>query len=257
MVIHILGAISGSTPLEGYHHTSIAIETKDSLYWFDAGECCGHTASISGVDLLKTKAIFISHAHMDHIGGLGNLLWYIRKFDYVLKHPVPEDRVIKIFTPSRRTVECTMGILGETEANLKPDYKEEINDVTDGMIFKDDEITVTAIHTNHLPQKNGKWQSYAYRINCEGKTVVFTGDMWLDDLERILPEHTDLLLAETGHHQVEDVPGFLGVSGKSVEKLVYMHIRRDYLLQRELYEKRAEIAFPGSTLAYDGMKIEL
>ena len=81
--VHILGSCSGTEPYEGRHHTSVALETEKGLYWLDAGECCSYTAYLMGLDLLKTKGIFISHCHMDHVGGLGKLLWDIRKLTVV------------------------------------------------------------------------------------------------------------------------------------------------------------------------------
>ena len=75
MKLYVFGSCSGTEPMEGRHHTSVAFEINDRFYWFDAGENCSYTAHLMGVDLLKISDIFISHTHMDHIGGLANLLW--------------------------------------------------------------------------------------------------------------------------------------------------------------------------------------
>ena len=96
--IHILGSCSGTEPYENRHHTSVALETAKGLYWLDAGECCSYTAYLMGIDLLKTRGIFISHCHMDHIGGLGNLLWNIRKLTVVEKRKTLAEK-ISVFVP--------------------------------------------------------------------------------------------------------------------------------------------------------------
>lgn len=57
--VHILGSCSGTEPYEGRHHTSAAVETEKGLYWLDAGECCSYAAHLMGIDLLKTRGIFL------------------------------------------------------------------------------------------------------------------------------------------------------------------------------------------------------
>ena len=95
MKLYTFGCCAGTEPMENLHHTALAFEVGDTLYWFDAGESCSRTAHLMGIDLLKIKSIFISHTHMDHIGGLGNLLWNMRKakktFEHERKHIEDDD----------------------------------------------------------------------------------------------------------------------------------------------------------------------
>ena len=79
MKFHFLGTGAGTEPLYGVYHQSLALEINKNIYFFDCGEGCSRRAHLKGLDILKTKAVFVSHTHMDHVGGLGNLLWNMRK----------------------------------------------------------------------------------------------------------------------------------------------------------------------------------
>ena len=88
--LKILGSCSGTEPMPERHHTSIVLTVNDRNYFFDAGENCSYSSHLSGVDLTKTRAVFISHTHFDHIGGLMGLFWVIRKVSGFYKRPVNE-----------------------------------------------------------------------------------------------------------------------------------------------------------------------
>lgn len=223
MKLHTLGTSSGTQPYKGFRHTSLAVETEKGLYFFDVGESCAYTAHLCGIDLLKTKAIFITHPHMDHVGGLGNLLWYIRKVGIVRKASLTEKDNIDIFTPCTDTVDGFMMVLKNTENDFKIDHTHTVHKVKDGLIFDNGDIKVTAVHTHHMPKKNGEYMSYSFKIECEEKTVVYSGDMRLEDIKDILPEKVDAFLVETGHHKIEDIFSELEKTKKKVEKLFFVH----------------------------------
>ena len=259
MKIHTLGTSAGTQPYNGFHHTSIALETEKSLYFFDAGECCGYTAHLCGIDLLRTKAIFISHPHMDHVGGLGNLLWYIRKVGIVRKEPLwDNNNNIDIFTPCIDTVDGFMTVLKNTEGDFRCDYTHTAHKFSDGLLFDNGDIKVTATHTNHMPKKNGEYTSYSFRIECEGKVVVFSGDMRLEDIKDIVPENCTAFLVETGHHQIEDICDELKKEKKNVENLFFVHHGGYIIRDPENAVIRAENAFDGPvTICRDGKTYEL
>lgn len=258
--LHILGSCSGTEPFSGRHHTSVALELDNSLYFLDAGECCSYTAHLKGLDLLKTKAIFVSHCHMDHVGGLGNLLWNIRKLS-VVKRQLPEASEINVYIPQLESYEGIWQTLQYTEDHFRCAYGHQGNQITDGLMFEEkaDELSVDAVHNHHLPHQEGEpWRSFSFRIACQGNMIFYSGDTQLEDLAVTVPQHCDVLLMETGHHRVKQVCEFLKGTGKHIGKLVFIHHGVEVLQDPEEARREAK-AYWGeeAVVTEDGDTIDL
>lgn len=259
MKITFLGTCAGTEPMAGRRHTSLAVEHGGSLYWFDAGESCSYTAHMLGLDLLTTKAIFISHRHIDHVGGLPNLLWTIRKLNTRSElEPKPmHDRALSVFVPDMRIWHAAWELL-DRYADLT--FPIEPCQVRDGLVFEGDGLKVLATHNRHLGEAAAgePWESFSYRIEARGKSIVFSGDVADPaELRPLLPD-ADLLLMETGHHLVEDVCAFLRDSGLMPGRLGFTHHGRAILADPDgELEKARSILGDGVFLAADGMTLEL
>ena len=227
MKIHLFGSCSGTEPMPNRHHTAFAVEWQGGLYWFDAGENCSFTAHMMGLDLQQVRAIFISHPHMDHIGGLGNLLWNMRKLNE-RTHRIT-GKTVELHLPDLRPWEGLKQLLMYTEGNFAIDYEIKATEFQDGVIFDRDGLKVTALHNHHLKHEDGEpWRSFGFAIDAGGKRIVYTGDTkGLEDYKELLP--CDLLLTETGHHSPEVVAQMVKDSGLAFGKLCFVHHGRDIL----------------------------
>ena len=259
--INFIGTCSGTEPMPDTHHCSIAMEIGEAIYWFDAGENCSHRAYTTGIDIMKTRALFISHPHFDHTGGLANIFACFNKLIDRYKSSLKFDNSLKMFCNSPHIVEAATTICNSGRGFGALLFNLSLNEISDGVIYEDETVKISAIHNGHLREdgQNG-WHSHSFLIEAEGVRVIFSGDVKTPaDLDPLIEGGCDLLIMETGHHKVADVCEY--AISRGVPALCFNHHGREILENREGMKKLvadyAERAGMSIKICYDGMIEEL
>ena len=257
MKLYFLGTCSGTEPFLDRNHASFALQTGGNLYFFDAGEGCSKTAHLLGLDLMATQCVVISHPHMDHVGGLTNHLWTVRKLMRAYGR-TPLFDCLRVYVPCKETWDGVMMILHNTEGNfVSPSYPLEGKTYAAGVLFDDGRVRVTAYPNTHIRCNEGEVRSYSFLIECEGKRIVYSGDLKsYSELDAAIGEGCDAVIGETGHHKIIDVLAY--VSKKSIGSFYFTHHGREILNDRAAAEERVASLFEGrAQIAYDGMTVEV
>ena len=117
---------------------------------------------------------FLTHIHSDHSAGLSDLIltpWVLGR-----------DETLKIFGPrgikdmvyhvtKAYELDIDYRINGSQPSNTKG-YKSTVEEITEGLIFKNKDLSVEAININHGDLEN----SFGFKFITKDKTIVFSGD---------------------------------------------------------------------------------
>ena len=263
MKLTFLGTCSGTEPMPSRQHTSYVIEHGGGVYWFDAGEGCSYTAHLLGIDILAIRALFISHPHLDHVGGLVNLLGTMRKLEGRNTDSARSlaGRTIPVHIPNLRVWDGALSVLAGPKESQHPGFETDAQTYTDGVIFDDATLKVKALHNLHLgePADGEPWQSFSFRIECNGKSLVSSGDIkHVSEVIPLIDKGCDLFIMETGHHQVDEVCTYLMENDVPFGQLGFFHHGRAILADPiSECNKARSIVGDRVFVADDGMSIDL
>jgi ribonuclease BN (tRNA processing enzyme) len=218
MKIYTLGTSHGATEYMRSCSANL-IEVGGSYYLFDCGGDAESKIHNLGIKPNSVRAIFLSHMHLDHVTSLpGMAKWYALHYNKTEAHA-------DVFFPEEEGINGFLSWMSTMHASIpraKMEYF-EMKTVTEGLIYDDGTVKVTAIPTRHI--QGGKFPSFAYMIEGEGKRMLYTGDLAPDfsDYPKVLFEKDfDAVLSELVHFSVENnLPDIIRTKTK---KLIFTHL---------------------------------
>lgn len=120
---------------------------RGEVWLFDCGEGTQHQLLRSDLNISQIARIFITHMHGDHVLGLMGLLATCGMTAHA--------RGIEIYGP-RPIADYVREVSRRTQ--FQTNYPLEVHEVKEGLVFEDDEYTVTCAQLKH------RLQAFGYRI---------------------------------------------------------------------------------------------
>ncbi len=255
MKIVNLGTSHGDATPSRYHSSTL-IETSGRYYLVDAGEPVSATLIRRGINPSAVTAVFVTHMHADHAGGLPVLVEqahkYRRKFPEI--HPeflVPDEAAVPAFYAWASVNQFGKYVETSTVRSYDP-----------GLAYEDPVLKMTAFPNGHLKwcAKGSSARSNSLKIESEGKKVFFTGDLSCEftDFPSDAADHCDLVYSELTHFPLEKALPVLKTL--SIGKLIFYHLHNP-IQTSEGAEKvlricREQLSYPVA-IAFDGMETVL
>ena len=251
MLITTLGTSHGDHTYCRFNSSTL-FEIGEHMYLVDAG------APVNGLMIRAEKsfdrlnAVFITHMHDDHVGGLPGLIKSLRK--------LPRDgHDIDVFLPEPGAVPALTAWL-EAQHEPWPSPLVTVRVVHEGKIFDDGVLSVRAVGTQHLePAESGIPVSFSYVLEAEEKRIVYTGDLSADfsDFPQIAQqERCELCLCEVTHYNPLDA--FPVFARSPIQRLVLNHVHDPWHGEGEkrLREILSGLPYPFD-IAHDGDAFEV
>lgn len=205
----------------------IWINSKKGAVLIDTGDGLLRDVLAAKLDLAQIRAIFYTHGHFDHMGGLHSLLGFLRMVGRI--EPLP------IYAPAGCTevksmldsfIDCYQGSIGFDLSyhELQPMAATEVED-----------MTVTAYPMIHCGSIAGsdvldQIPAMGYRVVAKGESVAVSGDSGrcpsLEDLVR----DADLAIVEATFQSSDSI---------SAETLATVHLSED--VAREIGQTAKEL----------------
>jgi ribonuclease BN (tRNA processing enzyme) len=197
-----LGTVAGPPPRANRAQSSNLLIVNGTLYVVDAGDGAARRIAQAGFNVRDVGTIFITHHHDDHTAGVGTLMsvaWDNQRTKPINVYgpPQTEDLIKAAVQYFKISADIRIADGGRTIPIGQLFFG---HDVRPGIIYRDANITVTAIENTHFDFQKipaaDRQKSYSYRFDTPGRVIVFTGDTGPTESLVELAKGADLLVSE-------------------------------------------------------------
>lgn len=219
-----------------------AVVVGDRAYLVDFGPGVVRQAAKAyhqGIDALRPDLLtiaFCTHLHTDHTAGYPDLIftpWVLERSEPLKVFGPKELRSMTDHIMSAYSIDIDFRINGFEKAN-EMGYKVDVTEITPGIIYEDDRVSVEAFPVSH-----GTLESYAYKFTTPDRVIVISGDTAPLDIVAESAKGCDILL-----HEVEYTGGI-----SSREPKWQKYHREVHTLSTDLAEIAKKVK-PGLVVTY-------
>ncbi len=219
----LLGTAGGPTPKRLRSAPAQAIVIDGVVYVVDCGNGVGRQMALAGLPFAALRHVFVTHHHSDHVADLVTLpllAWGADLDATVTIHGPP---------PIRRAVRHGLkAVRFDVATRVADEGRRPLGDLVrvhrfrgDGVVLKDERVTVTAARVEHPPIR----EAYAFRFDTADGSVVISGDTApCANLVR-LARGADVLVHEVLLRSPEETAAWLG---RTLEDPLVQHVLRSH-----------------------------
>jgi ribonuclease Z len=199
MRVLFLGTGAALADPDRAHTATLITLNSGAQYLFDCGEGATRQMMKADVNPADVGTVFLTHLHLDHIIGLSfHILqgWIFSRVEapQIWGPKGTKDFIGHSLEGGAYAVDIrARGAYPMRKANIAA-IRPEVTEISEGVIFDDGALKVTAYLVNHIPREI--CECFGFRIEAEGKVIGMSSDTAPCDNIGLIAQDADLMIHE-------------------------------------------------------------